>query len=137
MIFSARKSNTFGSRKKLVTLMSKSLARRSSSPVSLRSSFEISIHVIGLDRCHRHAPLDPAPQRARLVKREIVGGLRAQKIDDLGQPVLCARPAAPNRSASRESAIRRSYLTSASGILATGSTRSTAPVMIAFRGMPS
>ena len=51
--------------------------------------FEIPIHVIGLDRRHRHAPLDPALQRARLVEREIVGGLRAQKIDDLGQPILC------------------------------------------------
>ena len=38
---------------------------------------EIPIHIIGLDRCHRHAPLDSALQRARLVKREIVVGLRA------------------------------------------------------------
>ena len=88
MIFSARTSNTFGSRKKLVTLMSRSLARSSSSPASLRSISQIPIHVIGLDRCHRHAPLDPPPQRARLVKPEIMGGLRAKKIDDLGQPVL-------------------------------------------------
>jgi hypothetical protein len=36
-----------------------------------------------------------------------------------------------------DSAIRWSYLTSAAGISAIGSTRSTAPVMIAFRGMPS
>ena len=50
--------------------------------------FEIPIHVIGLDRRHRHAALDPALQRARLVKPEIMGRLRAQKIDDLGQPVL-------------------------------------------------
>ncbi len=99
--------------------------------------FEIPIHVIGLDRRHRHAPLDPALQRARLVKREIVGGLRAQKIDDLGQPILLARPASAICSALRDSAMRWLYLTSASGILATGSTRSTAPVMIALRGMPS
>ena len=38
---------------------------------------EIPIHVIGLDRCHRHAPLDPALQRTRLVQREIMGGFRA------------------------------------------------------------
>ena len=88
MIFSARRSNTFGSRKKLVTLMSKSLARRSSSLASLPQDFEIAIHVIGLDRGHRHAPLDPALQRARLVEPEIMGGLRAQKIDDLRQPIL-------------------------------------------------
>ena len=62
-------------------------------------NFEIAIHVIGLDRRHRHAPLDPALQRARLVKREIMGGLRAQKIDDLGQPILRRYPADANRSA--------------------------------------
>jgi hypothetical protein len=46
------------------------------------------MQVTGLDRCHRHAPLDPAPQRALLVKPEIMGGLCAEKIDDFGQPVL-------------------------------------------------
>ena len=40
-----------------------------------------------IDSGQRHAPLDPAQQCARLVEREIVRGLRAQKIDDLGQPI--------------------------------------------------
>ena len=61
--------------------------------------FEIAIHVIGFDRCHRHAPLDPALQRARLVKREIVGGLCAQKIDDRGQPRVLPCPVETHRFA--------------------------------------
>ena len=44
---------------------------------------EIPTDVIGTGQ--RHAPLDPAQQCARLVEREIVRGLGAQKIDDLGQ----------------------------------------------------
>ena len=66
--------------------MSKSLASKIELVCVAPQHLEIPIHVIGLDRCHRHAPLDPALQCSRLVKREIVGGLRAQKIDDLGQP---------------------------------------------------
>jgi hypothetical protein len=95
--------------------------------------FEIAIHVVGLDRRHRHAPLDPALQRARLVKREIMRGLRAQKIDDLGQPILALYPAAPNRPGAGHPRVFDERLRN----LATGSTRSTAPVMIALRGMPS
>jgi hypothetical protein len=49
---------------------------------------EIAIHVVGVDRRHRHPSFDAALQRAGLVEREIMGGLRAQKIDDLAQPVL-------------------------------------------------
>jgi len=30
---------------------------------------EIAIHASGLDRCHRHAPLDPPLRRAQLVER--------------------------------------------------------------------
>ena len=98
---------------------------------------EIAVHVVGLDRRHRHAPLDAALQRAGLVEREIMRGLGAQQIDDLGQPILrCILRRRTVRRA-RVRAMRRSYLTSASGIFATGSTRSTAPVMIALRGMPS
>ena len=117
--------------------MSRSLASRSSSFGVAAQHVEIAIHVVGLDRRHRHAPLDPALQRALLVKREIMGGLRAQKIDDLGQPIR--RRVLRRRAVigARVTAIRRPYLTSASGILATGSTRSTAPVVIALRGMPS
>ena len=84
--FVARKSNTFGSRKKLVTLISRSLASRLSSLVSLRSKLEIPIHVIGLDRRHRHPPFDTALQGSRLIEREIVHGLRPQEIDDVGEP---------------------------------------------------
>ena len=68
--------------------MSRSLARRSSSLGVAPQNVEIAVHVIGLDRGHRHAPLDPAPQRTLLVEREIVGGIGAQKIDDRGQPVV-------------------------------------------------
>ena len=39
--------------------------------------------------------------------------------------------------AARVAAMRRWNSTSASGMFANGSTRSTAPVMIALRGMPS
>jgi hypothetical protein len=45
-------------------------------------------HVVGLDRRHRHPPLDPALQRARLVQPEIIGGLGPQKIDDIQQNIL-------------------------------------------------
>ena len=38
---------------------------------------EISLRIVGFDRCHGHAPPDPALQRARLIKRKIMGGLRA------------------------------------------------------------
>ena len=47
---------------------------------------EIAIHAIGLDRGHRHAPLDPPLQGSRLVQSEIVRGLQAQKLYNLGQP---------------------------------------------------
>ena len=46
---------------------------------------EIPTTVIGTGQ--RHAPLDPPQQCARLVKREIVRGFRAQKIDDLGEEI--------------------------------------------------
>ena len=54
-----------------------------------------------------------------------------------GSQSLCRVLFRRDRSARGASAMRRSYSTSASGIFATGSTRSTAPVMIALRGMPS
>jgi hypothetical protein len=49
---------------------------------------EIPARVGGPGRRHRHAPLDPALQRPRLVQREIMGGPGPQKLDDLGQPDL-------------------------------------------------
>ena len=48
---------------------------------------EIPLDVVGLDRRHRHAALDPAPQRALLVEPEIMGCFFPEEIDDLGQPV--------------------------------------------------
>ena len=136
MIFSSRRSNTFGSRKKLVTLISKSLARRSSSRSSLRRSCEIPRHIVGLDRCHRHAPLDPALQRTRLVKCKIVGRLGAQQINDFGQPMFCCILRHRTLRGGDGARCRLNSI-SASGIFATGRTRSTAPVMIALRGIPS
>ena len=137
MIFSARRSNTFGSRKKLVTLMSKSLARSSSSACVAAQNFEIAIHVIGLDRRHRHAPLDPALQRARLVKREIVGGLRAQQIDDLGQPIRRGDPVQSAPSCVPRQSHLPAVVDERRGNFGHRQHRSTAPVMIALRGMPS
>src|SRR3984893_11825279 len=43
-----------------------------------------------LDRRHRHPPFDLAPKRALLVEGEIVRGVRAQEVDDLVQPGICA-----------------------------------------------
>ena len=40
----------------------------------------VEIPTAVIDTGQRHAPLDPAQQCARLVEREIVRGLRAQKI---------------------------------------------------------
>ena len=51
---------------------------------------EITLHAVALDRGHRHAPLDPALQRPRLVQPEIVPRRRVQEFDDLGQPLRCA-----------------------------------------------
>ena len=49
---------------------------------------EIQILARGLDRRHRHAPLDAAFERAMLVMGEIVNRLRPQEIDDLRQQSL-------------------------------------------------
>ena len=94
---------------------------------SSRRMFEIAVHVVGLDRRHRHAPLDPALQRALLVEREIMRRLRAQQLDDLRQPVLRRVLAARPSGAARrhppvvlDEALRE--------FSPTGSTRSTAPV---------
>ena len=62
-----------------------------------------------VDRRHRHAPLDPALQRARLVEREIMGGLGAQKIDDLRAanpaPVLSGSASFPACACDRPPAV--------------------------------
>ncbi len=42
----------------------------------------VSIRIPDIDRCHHHAPFNPALQRARLVEREIVGCLGTEKVDD-------------------------------------------------------
>ncbi len=47
----------------------------------------VEIPAAVVDSGQRHAPFDPAHQRARLVEREIVRCLRAQQIDNLGQLV--------------------------------------------------
>ena len=47
----------------------------------------VEITATVVDSGQRHAPLDPAQQCARLVERETVRGLRAQKFDNLGQPI--------------------------------------------------
>ena len=83
MTFSASSSKILGSRKKLVTLMSRSLARTLELARVLAQKVEIPAAIGG--RRQRHASLDPAQQRPRLVEREIVRGLGAQKIDDLVQ----------------------------------------------------
>ena len=49
---------------------------------------QVLSHVVGFDRRHRHAPLDPALQRTRLVKPEIIGGLGPKKIDNIQQNIL-------------------------------------------------
>src|SRR6185437_14128355 len=105
-------------------------------PCVTPENLEIAIRVVDLDRRHRHAPLDPALQRPRFVEPEVMTGPCAQKINDLGQQ-SCAASGELKQFCVRVSTIRRSYLTSASEIFATGSTRSTAPVRIALRGMPS
>ncbi len=87
-----------------------------------------------LDRGHRHAPLDATLQRAWLVEPEIVRGRRTQKIDDLGQAVLVGRRGGLRMSLTY---IWRQNWMIASGIFATGRTRSARPVSIALRGMPS
>ena len=48
---------------------------------------QIQLHTAGFDRRKRHAPFDPALQRALFVKREIVRRLGAQEFDDLGEPI--------------------------------------------------
>ena len=48
---------------------------------------EITSHVAGLDRRHRHAAFYAALEGARLVQGEIMRGPGAEKVDDLGQPV--------------------------------------------------
>jgi hypothetical protein len=50
---------------------------------------EIPIHVVSLNRCHRHSSFDPTLQGSRLVQPEIVDGFRAQKFDYFRQPVPC------------------------------------------------
>ena len=47
-------------------------------------NIEIPLHFISLDRRHRHAALDPSPQRALLVESEIVARFFPEEIDDLG-----------------------------------------------------
>jgi len=133
MIFCDRRSKIFGSRKKLVTLMSNPGEKIELACVAPQD-FEVAIHVP--DRRHRHPPLDPTLQRARLVEGEIVLGLGAKKIDDFGKPGL--------RHARRMRAVlgvredrpllvfderRRNF--------GDRKHRSTAPVAIALRGMPS
>ena len=51
------------------------------------------IHVVGFER---HPPLDPALQCPRFVQPEIMGGLRAEQLDDPGEPIRLGRaPALP------------------------------------------
>lgn len=50
---------------------------------------EIPGHIMDLDRGEPHAPFDPASQRALLVKHEIMGSFREQKIDYLRQSIAC------------------------------------------------
>ena len=135
-IVSASLSKTLGSRKKLVTLISKSRGEQVQLVRIAAQHVQIAIHIIAVDRRHPHPPLDPAAQRALLVKCEIMVGLHTQKLDNLGQPVLRGSTGR-TPSGLCIKAIRRPYLPIASGMLSIGRTRSTAPVMIALRGMPS
>src|SRR5581483_10746494 len=45
---------------------------------------KIPLYIVGLDGRHRHAALDPAPQRALLVQPEIMRCFLPKEIDDLG-----------------------------------------------------
>ena len=98
---------------------------------------EIEILGGGFDRRQRHPPLDAPLERAVLVKREVVNRLRAQESDDFRQQVLhrLLRATISARTGAKSSP--RSRATSASAIFAARSTRSTAPVATALRGMPS
>ena len=97
---------------------------------------EIEIPGGGLDRRHRHPALDAPLERAVLVKRKVVNRLRAQEIDDLRQQILYRLLRGRFRPFRHKDA-PRSRSTSASAIFAARSTRSTAPVAMALRGMPS
>ena len=79
----ARKSKTGASRKKPVTLISISVEKLIEFDRIRTEEFEISFG--GLGRRHRHPALDTALECSVLVKREIVGRLLPQQIDDLRQ----------------------------------------------------
>ena len=61
-------------------------------PFIAPQDIKVPLYVVGLDRGHRHAALDPASQRALLVEPEIMGCSFPEEIDDLGQPVRSGVP---------------------------------------------
>ena len=73
-----------------MTLNEQVLGQQIEFPGVAPQQLKIAIHIAVFDRSHRHAPLDPPPERSLLVRREIVGCLAAQKRDEFGQPVRCA-----------------------------------------------
>ena len=97
---------------------------------------EVEIPSGGFDPRQRHPPLDAPLESAVLVKTKIVSRLRAQESDNVRQQILhrLLRGRFPCRRAKDAPCSRA---TSASAIFAARRTRSTAPVAMALRGMPS
>ena len=98
---------------------------------------EIEILGGGFDPRQGHPPLDAPLERAVLVKSKIVNRLRAQESDDVRQQILHRLLRGRFLAVRAQTPSPRSRATSASAIFAVRSTRSTAPVAMALRGMPS
>ena len=137
MIFAASRSNTFWIAEEAGDV-DQQIAREQIELGWVASQhLEITSHVAGLDRRHRHAPLYPALQGAGLVQREIMRGPGAEKVDDLGQPVSCLVRAEPKRHRDGSGSIAGRAWRAHREFWPPAAQDRPAPVMIALRGMPS
>ena len=133
MMSSARKSKVVLSRKNCVTPISRSWRSSSASPGIYAQELEIGCSILDMRRAH--AMSETALQRAPLVDAEIVRGFFSQKIDDFREGVRRRLVHRLRRWGIEILWMKMSE--DASGISATGAMRSTAPVAIALRGIPS